>query len=81
MDQACREMEHALSIARNLGQPYHLGNILFLYAQVEAMRKNTQTALEMARESEVMLLQVFEPSHPTVQYVNAFIKMLGNETD
>ena len=76
IDQACRKMERALFIARNLGHPYHLGHILFLYARVEATRK-TQKALDMARESKALLLQVFEPSHPSVQGVKAFLRKLG----
>ncbi len=80
IDRACRKMERALSIARNLGQPYYLGHILFRYAQVEATR-NTQKALGMARESEALLLQVFEPSHPTVQGVKEFLRKLEKGTD
>jgi len=80
IDQACREMERALSLARNLGQPYYVGNILFLYAQVEAAR-NTQKALKMAKEAEMLLRQVFELSHPTMQSLKAFIGKLDGGPD
>ncbi|MFH2043583.1 MAG: DUF3856 domain-containing protein [Pseudomonadota bacterium] len=72
IDQASREMDRALSIARTMGHPFHTGNILVLYAQVEAAR-NTQKAIDMAVEAEALLMQLFETSHPTLQEVRALI--------
>jgi hypothetical protein len=73
-------MDRALSIARALRQPYHTGNILFLYAQVESGR-STQKALALAIEAETLLTQVFAASHPTVQNVQALIVSLKESAE
>ncbi|MBU1054844.1 MAG: tetratricopeptide repeat protein [Proteobacteria bacterium] len=75
IDQACREMDQSLSIARIMGHPFHTGNVLYLYAQLESDR-NAQKALDMAIEAEFLLKQVFDASHPTLQGAQAVIAKL-----
>lgn len=79
-DQACREMNQALSIARIMGHPFHTGNVLFLYAQIESAR-SIQKALDMAKEAEFLLMQVLETSHPTLQSVRELIASLKGVLD
>jgi len=75
-------MDRALSIARALRQPYHTGNILFLYAQVESGRSTQKAlALALAIEAETLLTQVFAASHPTVQNVQALIVSLKESAE
>ncbi len=46
-----------------------------MYAQVESAR-DPKKAMEMAREAEAFLMQVFEPSHPTVRDIRDLIAQL-----
>ncbi|MCP4117828.1 MAG: tetratricopeptide repeat protein [Desulfobacteraceae bacterium] len=80
INQACSEMDRALSTAKALGLPFYIGNIMFLYAQVESSR-NTPKAISMAEEAKKILLQVFNASHPTVQAAKRFISKLKGETE
>ena len=77
-DEARVQLNMALKIARAMGHPYHVGNILKLYAGIEE-KENPANALRLATEAASELGKVFRADHPTVQNVQALIARLTGE--
>lgn len=72
------EIEQAIEIARHVQHAFHLGRLLFLWAQ-SVPADDSARALRAAREAGEILNERLGPDHPVSTQVTAFVEQLEED--